>query len=153
MPTPDRIDEGTGGWRRVRAALGEGARAIARFYFTIGGVIGGLVSVGLFVATWAFCIANFGTVFGVAMGWIPAVIAGVLAGVILRRFWGPLAVAAVLLLTAPAWDKGGGFERLSVQIATGGRSALAWTTRTSRHEAARLERVLRREGLWPEPRR
>jgi len=58
------------------------------FYYLGALVVGGLV----FVGAWIYCIATYGFLFGVGLGWLPSAIVAVIAG-----FTWPLLVALVTL--------------------------------------------------------
>jgi len=43
------------------------------------GPIGVLVGVVVFAASWIYCIAEYGYLFGVGLGWLPSIIVAVIA--------------------------------------------------------------------------
>lgn len=61
-----------------------------RWYARVGYVIGGIVGLLLFVGLWIYCIATYGFLSGVGLGWLPAAIVAVIIGLLLRFLWGPL---------------------------------------------------------------
>jgi hypothetical protein len=48
----------------------------------------------VFIGTWIYCIAAYGFLLGVGLGWLPAAICGMLAGLLWPLLW--LAVAGVI---------------------------------------------------------
>jgi hypothetical protein len=65
---------------------------IAHLTYVIGALITGFI---VFIASWIYCIATYGFLFGVGLGWLPSLIVAYIAGLL----W-PLLVIAVLLLIA-----------------------------------------------------
>lgn len=58
------------------------------------GVLAGIVG---FLGAWGYCWAEYGFLWGFGFGWVPAILAGLLAAVLVRWLW-PLAALAGLLL-------------------------------------------------------
>jgi hypothetical protein len=57
-------------------------------------VIGGYITFGLvFLGSWIYCIATYGYLLGVGLGWLPSAIVGALAAAL----W-PLIFLAIVLL-------------------------------------------------------
>jgi hypothetical protein len=141
---PPRLS-GAAMWARLRAVV----RGAGRLYLRVGSAVGGVLGVAVFVAAWALCIANFGLVFGVALGWIPAVVMALPVSIVVKPGWGLLLLAIVLMLTAPRWDESGQVRHASAAAATRAKLALSWTIVQVKEKAAKAEDALRREGLWP----
>ena len=59
------------------------------FSFTITALV-------VFVGSWIYCIANYGFLLGVGLGWLPSAIVAFIAGVIVGYGW-PLALITVFL--------------------------------------------------------
>jgi len=133
----------------VIARLRSAAHSAGRLYLRIGGTAGGVLGVVAFVAVWALCIANFGLVFGVALGWIPGVVIALPVSIAVRLGWAPLLVAIALLATAPRWDHDGHVRRATAAVVAQARDGLGWMLAQARQKADEAEVALRREGLWP----
>lgn len=58
--------------------------------YPIGRIITGFI---VFIASWLYCIATYGFLFGVGLGWLPSIIVAVIAGYL----W-PLIVIAIVAL-------------------------------------------------------
>jgi hypothetical protein len=58
------------------------------------------VSVGLitFISLWIYCIAAYGFLFGVGLGWLPSLIVAVLTYFLAVLLWGPLVIGFGLAL-------------------------------------------------------
>jgi len=50
----------------------------------------------VFLGTWIYCIATYGFLLGVGLGWLPAAIVGVIAGLLWPLI--ALAIAGIILL-------------------------------------------------------
>lgn len=68
-------------------------------YLAIGKVLGVIVGGLTFVGAYIYCIANYGFLFGLGLGWLPSGIFAVIVGVGTWLLWGPL-LALILLLIA-----------------------------------------------------
>jgi hypothetical protein len=68
------------------------------WYFGIGQVLGAIVGVVTFVGGWIYCIATYGFLLGVGLGWLPSSIAGFLAFGLTALLWGPVAIAIGLIV-------------------------------------------------------
>jgi hypothetical protein len=67
-------------------------------YFAIGRWVG-LITAGLtFVACWIYCIAHYGFLVGVGIGWLPSAIAAVIVGGLVMVLWGLVAVGVAASL-------------------------------------------------------
>lgn len=53
----------------------------------------GIVGVPVFVGCWLYCVAHYGFLLGVAVGWFPSLIVAVIAGAL----WPVFALAALWL--------------------------------------------------------
>lgn len=73
-------------------------------YFKIGIVIGSIVGVLTFIATYMYCIAAYGFQFGLGLGWLPSVILAAAVGWFAMVVWPLLLVilAVVASLVLPA---------------------------------------------------
>ena len=133
----------------VIARLRSVVRGAGRLYLRVGGAAGGLLGVVAFVVVWALCIANFGLVFGVALGWIPGVVLALPVSIVVRLAWAPILIAIALLATAPRWDHDGHVRRATAVVVAQARAGLGRALVQARQKADEAEVVLRREGLWP----
>jgi hypothetical protein len=68
-----------------------------RIYLGIGTLIGALTGIATFLAVYTLAIDSVGWAAGIALGWIPAVIAAAVVAVLLRYLW-----PAVLFLLVAA---------------------------------------------------
>lgn len=59
-------------------------------YLQVGAILGGLVGVVTFFACWWAAVVSWGFLLGVAFGWAPAAIIGVLFGGLTALIWGPV---------------------------------------------------------------
>lgn len=66
------------------------------WYFVVGGILGSIVGFVIFCACWFYCVATYGFLVGVCLGWIPAAIVSGIVGVIVALFWGPIVVLGAL---------------------------------------------------------
>jgi drug/metabolite transporter (DMT)-like permease len=64
-------------------------------YTDIGWVCAALVGPGAFLAVWIYCAVTYGVLLGFFLGWIPALILGLVATVAMIFLW-PLAAVALL---------------------------------------------------------
>jgi hypothetical protein len=67
-------------------------------YFEKGNVFGLIVAFITFVSSWIYCIANYGFLFGVGLGWLPSIIVAGLAYLLAALLWGPLALILAIIL-------------------------------------------------------
>ena len=103
----------------------------------VGRGAGGVLGVLAFIATWIYCIREFGLVFGGALGWVPAAIVGMVLSVVVAWLWLPLVLLVVFVVTAPAWDKGGAVHKATVRSG-------AFAVRTLK----RGEAMVRKAAIW-----
>ncbi|MBR0681133.1 hypothetical protein GXW74_11600 [Roseomonas eburnea] len=75
--------------RRMRVAAGEGSDWVGAVY--AGGA--GLTGFVVFFGSWVYCIAHYGFLLGVGLGWLPSLIVAVVAAAL----W-PIAALLLLLL-------------------------------------------------------
>lgn len=61
-------------------------------YLNIGGVLGAIAGFLAFAASWIYCIATYGFLIGVSVGWIPAAIVGGIVGLAVTLLWGPVLI-------------------------------------------------------------
>ena len=64
-------------------------------WYSIGFVITGLIT---FLGSWIYCIATYGFLLGVGLGWLPSIIVAVIAGAL----WPLIALAIVLAIAIVA---------------------------------------------------
>lgn len=69
-------------------------------YLAWGSLFGGLAGLIVFAGSWIYCVAAYGFLLGVSLGWIPASILGMLTFLIVMFLWAPL-----ILLGGFAWYK------------------------------------------------
>lgn len=60
------------------------------------GVVGAWVGLIVFVVSWVYCIAEYGYLFGVGLGWLPSLIVGFLAA----WLWPLLLIAIIVWIWA-----------------------------------------------------
>jgi hypothetical protein len=120
---------------------------IRKYYFVIGRALGGLIGVVAFLAAWMFLISRFGLIFGVALGWIPAAVIALIASVFARYAWGPLALVAAFILTAPLWDKHHDVPRITARAEAYAARQLKWADHTIQRGAKWTRQEARKEGL------
>lgn len=70
-----------------------------RWYWAIGDWIGGTGWLIAFLASWWYCAATYGFLFGFGLGWLPSLILASLIALALKVLWGP----ALLLVGFAAW--------------------------------------------------
>ena len=66
-------------------------------YFKIGGIIGAISGITSFVASWIYCIATYGYLLGVGLGWLPSVIVAFLAYWAIGLLWGVILMGVVMI--------------------------------------------------------
>jgi hypothetical protein len=120
---------------------------IGRTYLAVGRGAGGVLGVLAFIATWIFFIARFGLVFGGSLGWIPAAIVGMVLSAVVAWLWLPLVAVAIVMLSAPAWDRSGVVEKATQSSVAAAVRGWAWTEATIRKAAAWTRDEAAREGL------
>src|SRR4029434_10195867 len=100
-----------------------------------------------FLSTWIFCIARFGLVFGISLGWIPGTIVGIVLSFVVAWLWLPLVIGMAFVVTAPTWDKAGVVKtattRTTVYVVRGWAKSEAWI----RDAADWTKTEAEREGL------
>jgi hypothetical protein len=69
-----------------------------RNYFQKGNVFGLIVGFITFASSWIYCMATYGFLFGVGLGWLPSIIVAFFAYLAAVLLWGPLAVLLALLV-------------------------------------------------------
>lgn len=50
-------------------------------------IVGGLSAIIIFIGAWAYCIATYGFLLGVGLGWLPAVITAIIVGALVGFLW------------------------------------------------------------------
>ena len=120
---------------------------IRKFYLLVGRGVGGILGVLAFIATWVFCIARFGLVFGIGLGWIPAAIVGMVLSVLVAWLWLPLLLLAAFVITAPSWDKGGVVNKATARATVYAVRGWEATEAVIKKAAAWTRNEARREGL------
>ncbi len=74
---------------------------MGNLYAGIGIALGGLSAAAVFIGAWAHCVATYGFLFGLGLGWLPAAISAGLALILIRWLWLPIiAVLAFAFLKA-----------------------------------------------------
>lgn len=78
-------------------------------YFDIGRIIAVIAGVLTFIGGWIYCIAHYGFLLGVGLGWLPAAITAAVVAYFLLLAWGVIALGiagvviyAVFISTRPA---------------------------------------------------
>jgi hypothetical protein len=66
-------------------------------YYVIGFILGALAGVITFVGVYIAAVASVGWVFGIALGWIPAMLAGAIAHGLFQWLWPLIAIAAIVV--------------------------------------------------------
>lgn len=78
----------------LRAEFQEWGSGLATFYAGLSGLVGIVV----FLAGWVYAIATYGFLVGVALGWIPAAIVGVVSAVL----W-PILLGLIVVAVQKGW--------------------------------------------------
>jgi hypothetical protein len=65
-------------------------------YFEQGSGFGFVVAFIAFASSWIYCIAHYGFLLGVGLGWLPSIIVAVLACLLAVLLWGPLLLLFML---------------------------------------------------------
>ncbi len=86
-----------------REKLGEFLEGISGAYMAIGVFLGVAAWVLTFVGCWFYCVAEYGFLLGVGLGWLPALICAYLAFFLTFALWGPA------LMTGSLWLMAGSF--------------------------------------------
>lgn len=71
-------------------------------YFGVGYVLGIVAGVLTFVAAYIYCIATYGFLFGLGLGWLPSGILATLVAWAVVFLWGPILVVFILALIGTA---------------------------------------------------
>jgi energy-coupling factor transporter transmembrane protein EcfT len=66
-------------------------------YFERGAGYGAWAGLITFVISWIYCIASYGFLFGVGLGWLPSLIVAAVAYLLTMLLWGPVALVLGLL--------------------------------------------------------
>jgi hypothetical protein len=74
-----------------------GAREMDDSYERIGGALGAITAVLVFIGCWIYCIAAYGFLLGVGLGWLPSGICAALAGIVVRFTWPLIALGIAFL--------------------------------------------------------
>ncbi len=69
-----------------------------RSYFQQAAVFGIFVGLITFVSSWIYCIAAYGFLLGVGLGWLPSLIVAAFAYCLTVLLWGPIALNLVLAI-------------------------------------------------------
>jgi hypothetical protein len=67
-------------------------------YVKVGSGLGGIAGLLVFTNSWAYAVGRFGWFLGLSLGWIPAVILAVMAGILVTVLWMP-----ILVLVSIVW--------------------------------------------------
>ncbi len=65
-----------------------------RSYLETGVVLGWITGLLTFIAAYIYCIATYGFLFGLGLGWLPSGILAAIVGGLTVFLWGPAIVAA-----------------------------------------------------------
>src|SRR5450755_4180694 len=68
------------------------------YYLGIGAGLGGPIGFGTFFGVYIYCIATYGFIFGLGLGWIPSVIAAVIVSQVVHFLWGPIILVALVVV-------------------------------------------------------
>jgi hypothetical protein len=71
-------------------------------YFVIGYGLGVVAGVITFVCAYIWCVANYGFLFGLGLGWLPSMILGWVVFGITFLLWGPAVLSVALCIMALA---------------------------------------------------
>ena len=66
-------------------------------YWKVAEITSLITGVLVFIGTWIYCIATYGFLFGVGLGWLPACIVAVIVGAIAGHLW-PLILLGIIPL-------------------------------------------------------
>ena len=72
----------------------------ADYYLGIGAGLGGFIGFGTFFGAYIYCIATYGFIFGLGLGWIPSAISAAVISQVVRFLWGPIILLAGLFFIA-----------------------------------------------------
>jgi hypothetical protein len=70
----------------------EGREGLMETYFQRGAGYGVWIGLITFVISWIYCIAAYGFLFGVGLGWLPSLIVAAVAYLLTMLLWGPVAL-------------------------------------------------------------
>jgi hypothetical protein len=70
----------------------------ADYYLGIGAGLGGFIGFGTFFGAYIYCIATYGFIFGLGLGWIPSAIAAAVISQVVRFLWGPIILIALVVV-------------------------------------------------------
>lgn len=81
----------------TNAAAGAGYNSdrLISGYFAVGRILGGLAGIATFIGGWIYCVAHYGFLIGVSLGWIPAGICAAVVGGLVMFLWGLAALGAL----------------------------------------------------------
>jgi hypothetical protein len=60
------------------------------WYWTVGNILGGLVAIISFIASWVYCASEYGYLLGFGLGWLPSIILAVILFFATKFLWGPV---------------------------------------------------------------
>jgi hypothetical protein len=69
-------------------------------YWETGNKVGLVVGAITFIVSWIYCVASYGYLLGVGLGWLPSLIVAVIAYFASMLLWGPLALLLSLIFIA-----------------------------------------------------
>jgi hypothetical protein len=72
-------------------------------YFRSGYWIGWAVGIVTFIGCYIYCIATYGFLFGVGLGWLPSAIVAVVVGGAMMFLWGLVLFLLVIVLVWVVW--------------------------------------------------
>lgn len=65
-------------------------------YLGIGRLLGGLAAIATFIGSWIYCVATYGFLVGVCLGWLPALIVALIVGAAVAYLWGLAALGLLV---------------------------------------------------------
>jgi hypothetical protein len=67
-------------------------------YLEIGVLLGWIAGILTFIAAYIYCIAAYGFLLGLGLGWLPSGILAVIVGFLTAFLWGPVLFAVCILV-------------------------------------------------------
>lgn len=73
-----------------------------RIYYPGALIVGGLVALGVFLGSWWYAIHQYGWYLGIGLGWLPAIIIGLIAGFFAGAAWPLVLVGGLVYMVDPS---------------------------------------------------